>query len=106
MKYNGTDLIQYQDKQVLFNLGFDLLKTGKNIEAIEAFQLAIRLDNFFVPAWGNIGIAFMNQGMFNDALSAMKRVLILDPENTSALLNLSTIIVGIAAIAGTIGTEI
>ena len=33
----------------------------------------------------------MNQGMFNDALSAMKRVLILDPENTSALLNLSTI---------------
>ena len=35
-----------------FNLGLCLLNTGSNIDVIEAFKLAIKLDESFLPAWG------------------------------------------------------
>ena len=53
IEYKKIDIIQSQNKMIPFNLGLCLLNTGSNVDAIEAFKLAIKLDESFLQAWGN-----------------------------------------------------
>ncbi len=91
IEYKKIDIIQSQNKMIPFNLGLCLLNTGSNIDAIEAFKIAIKLDESFLPAWGNIGTALMNEGCHHEALLATQKVLELDPENPTAFTNLGGI---------------
>ena len=68
-----------------------LLNTGRNIDAIEAFKVAIRMDDSFLPAWGNIGNALNNEGRYHEAMLATHKVLELDPNNPTAHMNLGGI---------------
>ena len=45
VEYKKIDIIQTQNKIIPFNLGLCLLNTGSNIDAIEAFKIAISLMN-------------------------------------------------------------
>ena len=72
-----------------FKLGLCLLNTGNNIDAIEAFKMAIKMDETFLTAW-EIGNALKNEGRYHEAC-ATKKVLDLDPNNSTAHMNLGTI---------------
>ena len=88
VEYKKVDIDQAKNKMIPFNLGLCLLNTGNNIVAIEAFQIAVRLDDSFIPAWGNIGTAFMNERRYQEALPATQKVLALKPDNPTAHMNL------------------
>ena len=89
--YRKLDYSKSKNKMIAFNLGLCLLKTGVNIDAIEAFKLAIKLDQSFLPALGNIGTALINEGRYKEALSATQKVLEIKPYNPTAHMNLGII---------------
>ena len=68
-----------------FNLGLCLLNLGNNIDAIEAFKIAIQIDDSFSPAWGNIGAALIHEGKYQEALPAIQKALELDPSWASCM---------------------
>ena len=90
-EYKRLDVSISKNKMVPFNLGLCLLNTGSNIDAIEAFKLAIKIDESFLSAWGNIGTAFMNEGRYHEALPVTQKVLELDPDIPTAHMNLGII---------------
>jgi len=90
-EYKKIDITQSQNKMIPFNLGLCLLKTGSNIDAINAFKIAIKLDESFLPAWGNIGTALMNEGRHREALRVTQKVIALDPDNSAAHMDLGVI---------------
>ena len=71
--------MQSQNKMIPFNLGLCLLHNGDNIDAIEAFKIAIKMDEAFLPAWGNLGNALKNEDRYHEALLATQKVIDLDP---------------------------
>jgi len=91
VEYKRLDLSQSNNRIIPFNLGLCLLNTGNNIEAIEAFKIAIQLDATFIGAWGNLGNALKSEGRYQEALEATQKVLELDPDNPTALTNLGII---------------
>ena len=58
-----------------FNLGVCLLNTGSNIDAIEAFKLAVKIDESFLAAWVNIGSALINEGGIMKPYQQFKKLL-------------------------------
>ena len=90
-EYKKIDLKKTQNKIIPFNIGLCLLNIGSNADAIEAFKIAIQLDESFLPAWGNIGTALVNEGRHHEALIATQKAIELDPENPAAHLNLGSI---------------
>ena len=90
-EYKKLDINQSKNKLVPFNLGLCLLNTGNNIDAIEAFKIAVEIDEKLIGAWGNIGTAFMNEGRHQEALAATQKVLDLDPDNPTAHMNMGGI---------------
>ena len=75
IEYKKVDIKKVQDKIIPFNLGLCLPNTGNNIDAIKAFNLAIKMDESFLPAWGNIGNALKNEGRHHEALLATQKFL-------------------------------
>jgi len=63
------------------NLGIIYLQTGKNQEAAEAFQNAIRLDPAKIESYHGLGTAYMNSGEIQKALPAFQEAFRLDPED-------------------------
>ena len=90
-EYKKLDISTSQNKMIPFNLGLCLLNTCSNIDAIEAFKLAIKMDESFLPAWGDLGNALKNEGRCHEALLATQKVLDLDPDNPDAHMNLGGI---------------
>ena len=91
IEYKKLDLSQLQNKMIPFNLGLCLVRTGSNTDAIKAFELAIKMDNSFLEAWGNIGYALKNEGRYNEALTAIQKCLELDPNNPTTYMSLGLI---------------
>ncbi|MDC0261324.1 tetratricopeptide repeat protein [Synechococcus sp. AH-551-N17] len=91
IEYQKLDINKSQNKIIPFNLGLCLFNTGNNIDASEAFKIAIQIDETFVDAWGNIGTVFVNEGRHREALTATQKVLDLEPDNVTAYMNLGLI---------------
>ena len=91
IEYKKLDIDQVKNKIIPFNLGLCLLNTGNNIDAIEAFKVAIQLDESFIPAWGNLGNALKGEGRLKEAIQATQKVLALDLDNPTAHMNLGGI---------------
>ena len=91
LMYKNIDFSKSQSKIALYNLGSCLLKTSNSKDAIEAFRLAIKMDDAFLPAWTNLGTALQNEGRHKEALIATQKVLDLAPDNHSAYINLGGI---------------
>ena len=91
VEYKKLDINQSENKLIPFNLGLCLLNTGNNIDAIEAFKIAVQLDESFIPAWGNLGNALKGEGRLKETIQATQKVLDLDPDNPDAHMNLGGI---------------
>ncbi len=51
-----------------YNLGNAYLKLDKNIEAIEAFEYCLAIDDHFAPAYFNRAMAFINAEKYDEAI--------------------------------------
>ncbi|QNI59905.1 TPR repeat-containing protein [Synechococcus sp. BIOS-U3-1] len=91
IEYKKMNINKTRNKLIPFNLGLCLLETGRNSSAIEAFKVAVQLDESFIPAWGNIGTALMNEGRHQEARLVTQKVLEKDPDNPTAHMNLGSI---------------
>ena len=65
--------------QVAF--GIEVARRDLWREALYRWQRAIDLDPTYAPAWNNLGIAFEQEGRFDEAREAYETALDLDPDN-------------------------
>ena len=90
-EYRKLNIAKHNNKLIPYNLGICLLNNGDNMEAIKAFKIAIKLDNSFIAAWGNISVALIKQNKYHEALPVTQKVLELDPNNPDTHMNLGSI---------------
>ncbi|WP_063399042.1 class I SAM-dependent methyltransferase, partial [Prochlorococcus marinus] len=90
-EYEKLNLEITKNKLIPFNYGLCLMEVGISDKAIEAFKTAIKLDQAFVGAWGNIGAIYKREGQLQEALEATKKTLLLDPKNATAYIQLGGI---------------
>lgn len=62
-------------------LGCALDGLGEYTEAAAFFKAALALRDDFAPAWANLAATLKNQGRMEDALSAYRRAILIDPAN-------------------------
>ena len=61
--------------------GIRVANAGLWDEAAYRWKRATEIDPTYAAAWNNLGIAYEQKGMFNEALEAYETALDLDPEN-------------------------
>ena len=66
------------------NLGAQLIRTGKAVEAIPEFQRAIELDPGTASHYSNLAFALMLQGQFREALEPATRAVRMESTNVRA----------------------
>ena len=73
------------------NLGLDLHRQNRLVEAESFYRNALALDPNFKEAWMNLGLAVLGQGRTDEALAYQRAALRLDPDNADAQNNLGMI---------------
>ena len=64
-----------------------ILKQGNISKSIEFFDSATNIDNNYVSAWNDKGVALMELGKFQDALKCFEQVIRLEPSDNMAWYN-------------------
>lgn len=70
------------------NSGVELAQQGKLMQAIAAFNQAIKIYPSFENAHNNLGLALGSQNKFSEAAAAFKRALAINPKNFETYNNL------------------
>ncbi len=73
-------------------LGCQLYEEGKITAAMEAYQLALATNPYYVDAYYHLGLALHRQGRIEDAVEAYRQALDLDPEHPQANLALNGVL--------------
>ncbi len=71
-------------KQDLFKKGLNKMADEELEDAIQYFDLAIRLDPNFIDAWIKRGYCFFHLGNYSQAILSYDKALAIDPTNTEA----------------------
>ena len=74
------------------NRGAELLLDGERERALEWLETAVRIDEELADAWNNLGVVLRRVDRLDEAEVAYRRALEEDPESTSALQNLSALL--------------
>ena len=93
LKLRGPDftLDQLIEQEDLFQNGLQLMEAGEWEEAEQAFQASITMNDCLPQPWGNLGISLMMQERYDEAETALKRALVMDPRYTLAKNNLAAL---------------
>jgi tetratricopeptide (TPR) repeat protein len=84
-------LDQLIEQEDLFQRGLKLMEERQWEQAEQAFQASIDMGDCLPQPWGNLGICLMMQGRYDEAETALKRALEIDPEYTLAKENLAAL---------------
>ncbi|TLX84695.1 MAG: tetratricopeptide repeat protein [Thaumarchaeota archaeon] len=76
--------------------GNELIRNGKNEDAIAAYDKATQINPDHVSAWNNKGIAMFRLKRFEDAISCYDQVIGRDPNYANAWYNKAKAIRGLA----------
>ena len=82
----GTTVPLYADRrsdakeQVEF--GITMANKGLWTEATSRWEKAVEIDGSYAAAWNNLGIAYEQQGKFEDANKAYNKAIQLEPNNS------------------------
>src|SRR5262249_27436233 len=79
-------------RETSFNLANVLHALGRKHEAAERFYQVLELDNRFVEAWNNLGVALAELKRPAEARAAFKRALELDRQYADAHYNLADLL--------------
>ena len=74
------------------NRGAERMRAGELEAAVEALELATRLDPELASAWGNLGVGLRRLERWEDAEEAYRRALEIDPRFTTAYQNLASLL--------------
>jgi len=93
MKWQGPNvtLDQLIEQEDLFHQGLKLMEASKWAEAGQAFEASIALGDGLPQPWGNLGICLIMQERYDEAETALKHTLVIDPEYTIAKNNLASL---------------
>ena len=78
--------------QRFYNLGNTLTEQGEFDRAIEAYTIAIVLNQGFASAYNNMGICMQFSNRLDEAIDAFNQALLIDPKYASALTNLGNVL--------------
>lgn len=73
-----------QTAEEWFNKGDLLLNLGENIEAIDAYNKAIELNQSYVVAWSHRGNALLNLSEYQESLKCYNKAIEIDPQYPNA----------------------
>lgn len=73
------------DAEVLTAIGAANLALGRIGQAEDQFRQALEIDESFVPAWNNLGVALMERGDYGQARRAFEQAFALDSGQTDAI---------------------
>jgi Flp pilus assembly protein TadD len=92
--YRGIRQISDQTAIALYysNRGGELLRAGKQQEALGWLRIAVALDPELSRGWINLGVALRRNGDSSGAEAAYRKALELDPEAVSAYENLASVL--------------
>jgi tetratricopeptide (TPR) repeat protein len=93
MELRGPDftLDQLIEQEDLFQQGLKLMQADNWAEAEQAFEASIAMGDCLPQPWGNLGICLVMQERYDEAETALKRALVIDPEYTIAKNNLDSL---------------
>ncbi len=80
----GSKGLNTNAKQDLFKKGLNKMADEELEEAIQYFDLALRLDPNFIDAWIKRGYCFFHLGNYSQAILSYDKALAIDPSNTEA----------------------
>eukprot|EP00656_Telonema_subtile_P034236 TRINITY_DN3834_c0_g1_i2.p2 TRINITY_DN3834_c0_g1~~TRINITY_DN3834_c0_g1_i2.p2 ORF type:complete len:307 (-),score=55.15 TRINITY_DN3834_c0_g1_i2:205-1125(-) len=80
----SSELREHSFKQPIFNLGVSLFALGDVKEALLRFKDALALDGEYVRAYVYVSMALERLGHYEDAESALRTALRIDPANNEA----------------------
>jgi tetratricopeptide (TPR) repeat protein len=76
--------ISPEDEAAAYNVGEIFFSNQKNDEAIQYFELAIRIKNTWSKPYYRLGLVYLNKGDYPKALENLNKFLELDPQNPEA----------------------
>lgn len=93
LKIRGSDftLDQLIEQEEHFQRGLKLMEEGKWEESGKAFQHSIDMRDCLPQPWGNLGTCFIMQERYDEAETALKRALEIDPKYRIAKQNLAAL---------------
>jgi tetratricopeptide (TPR) repeat protein len=76
-----------QDVEMFYKQAMSYLGQGDTEKAIEFFDKAIKMDDWYLPAWNDKGVALLELEDFSGALACFEKVVTLDPVSSMPLYN-------------------
>lgn len=73
------------DAEILTAIGAANLALGRIGQAEDQFRQALEIDESFVPAWNNLGVALMERGDYGQARRVFEQAFALDSGQTDAI---------------------
>lgn len=77
--------------QNYFELGVEHNVNGKHKESVEAFQIAIKKNPYYVPSWTNLGYVLCQMGNYQAAVKVLLNAIKLDSQAHEAYCNLGVV---------------
>ncbi len=68
-----------EDVEMFYNQAITYLKEREIMKAIEFFNRALEIDEMYIPAWNDLGVALLELEDYAQALVCFKRVVFLEP---------------------------
>ncbi len=76
-----------EDVEMFYEQAMSYLGQGESKKAIEFFNKALKIDEMYLPAWNDKGVAYMELKKYVQALDCFQRVGYLDPGISMPLYN-------------------
>ena len=80
-------LMTEQDVEMFYKQAMSYLGQGDTEKAIEFFDKAIKMDDWYLPAWNDKGVALLELEDYRGALNCFEKVVMLDPVSSMPLYN-------------------
>lgn len=81
-----------QDQEARFHLALSLIALGKHPRAIKELRKVVKEDKKHEQAWSYLGFSYQEQGFLEEAVQALTNAIMLNPNNTDALLSLAALL--------------
>ncbi len=76
-----------ENVEMVYEQGVSYMGQGELDKALEFFDKALQLDNYYLPAWNDKGVILLENKDFRGALDCFERVIILNPADPLSYYN-------------------
>lgn len=76
-----------EDVEMFYKQAMSYLGQGESKKALEFFNKALKIDEMYLPAWNDKGVALLELKDYTQALDCFERVIYLNPEVSMPLYN-------------------